>query len=226
MKLQKNILLGIFITLNFTTSIVFAQENPAERWKNDIQRFMKWDSKNSYPQDAVLFVGSSSIRFWKTQESFPGYKVINRGFGGSQVSDVLYYYDKLVLKYKPKVIVLYSGDNDITAGKAVEKVSNDYSRFIELTHEKLPDTPIIIIPIKPSLSRWKLWPEMEKTNTILSEIARKNKMVYYVDTVTVLITDKNLPDNSLFLDDKLHLNNAGYKLWTDILKKQLHILIK
>ena len=119
------------------------------------------------PQDPIVFVGSSSIRKWPTAEYFPDLPIINRGFGGSHISDVNYYVYETVLKYKPKIIVFYAGDNDIAGGKSPEQVLNDYKRFIGLIHSNLSNTQVIFIPIKPSLRRWTLWPEMRKTNKLI-----------------------------------------------------------
>ena len=102
---------------------------PAESAKKTINKFVQLDKQNTTPENAALFVGSSSIRMWKTQTSFPEYKVINRGFGGSQISDVNYYVDKIVLPYKPELIIFYCGDNDIAAGKTPETVFNDFKKF-------------------------------------------------------------------------------------------------
>ncbi len=121
-----------------------------QRFAAEIQAFEEYDRKNSSPSDAILFVGSSSIRFWPTAQSFPNLVVINRGFGGSHVSDVNFYVDRLVLKYRPRLIVFYAGDNDIADRKPPQQVFDDSREFVQLVHAGLPATRIIYLSIKPS----------------------------------------------------------------------------
>ena len=113
-------------------------EDPAAKWGKTIEQFEDWDRKNSFPSAAVLFVGSSSIKLWPTRESFRDLPVINRGFGGSQISEVSYFADRIVLPYKPKVIAFYAGDNDVAKGKSAKRVFEDYQEFVRLVHTKLP----------------------------------------------------------------------------------------
>ena len=110
---------------------------------------------------------------WQTAESFPDLAVINRGFGGSQASDVVHFAQRIVLKYEPRTIVFYAGDNDLADGKSPEQVAGDFEKFVELVHDKLPDTEIIYLPVKPSLARWKLWPKMQETNALVARIRQR-----------------------------------------------------
>ena len=132
------------------------------RFAGEISAFEQWDNKNSFPADAVLFVGSSTIRMWQTRASFPDLPVINRGFGGSHISDINFYFKRVVSPYKPKVIVFYAGDNDIASGKSAQQVLDDFRRFVEMVRNQLPRTPIIFISIKPSESRWNFWPVLSR----------------------------------------------------------------
>jgi len=188
------------------------------RFDEQIKEFLKWDRQNSVPDDAVLFVGSSSIRMWQTHISFPGFKVINRGFGGSHTSDAIYFAEQIVFGYKPKVIVFYEGDNDIASGKTPERVFKDYKTFVKLVNKKLPKTPIIFIAIKPSSSRWSFWPKMKEANDMIKAYSDKNKKLFFADLAAPLIGKNGKPDDSLFLEDLLHLNEKGYAVWTSILK--------
>lgn len=204
--------------------LFFAQENinniqdpDPNRFKEAVEYFSRYDSKNSFPVDAVLFVGSSSIRFWETAKYFPGYPVINRGFGGSHISDIIHFIEPLVIKYKPRVIVFYAGDNDIAAGKNAGQAFNDYKEYVQLVREQLPKSKIIYLPIKPSLARWSFWKEMEKANSLIKEYSEMDEFLYYVDTATPMFGNESLPDSSFFVDDGLHLNANGYDLWTEIL---------
>jgi len=188
------------------------------RFEKDIESFVAWDSKNAAPAEPILFVGSSSIRMWKTRESFPDLPVINRGFGGSHISDVIHFADRIVLPYAPKLIVFYAGDNDVAGGKSAAGVLCDYRRFVELVHAGLPDTSIIFIPIKPSGRRWSLWPEMKKANALIKAFSGKHPRRLYADLATPLLDVDGKPDDSLFLGDRLHLNDEGYQAWNKALR--------
>lgn len=188
-----------------------------ERFSNEINTFIQWDKKNSYPQNAVLFVGSSSIRLWNMVLSFPNLQVINRGFGGSQISDVNYYYEQVVKKYKPAKIIFYAGDNDIAAGKSADQVLKDYQIFIEKVEQDFPETQVFYLPIKPSLSRWQLWSEMSAANAKIKEFIETKPNLFYVDTASAMLNQKSEPNPDLFIDDGLHLNDQGYQLWNEIL---------
>ena len=197
-----------------------ADPEPA-RFDTEIARFEAWDRMNSCPQNAVLFVGSSSIRLWPTAESFAGLPVINRGFGGSHISDVNHFAERIVLKYEPGTVVFYAGDNDIAAGKSPRQVIDDSQAFIELIHRRLPDTLIVYLPIKPSLARWDKWPRMSEANTAVAKLAASDERLEYLDTATVLLGDDGRPRPELFLDDGLHLNARGYSLWNEVLRPTL-----
>ena len=125
------------------------------RFETEIAAFEKWDHQNAVPQNCILFVGSSTIRLWQTADAFPDLPVINRGFGGSTIPDVNHFADRIVFKYKPRTIVFYSGDNDIAAGRSPDKVFADFETFAKSVHERLPNTQLIYLAIKPSPLRWE-----------------------------------------------------------------------
>jgi lysophospholipase L1-like esterase len=187
------------------------------RFESEIAAFEKWDRKNSWPRDAVLFVGSSSIRLWQTAEAFPNVSVINRGFGGSTIADVNHHFDRILPKYKPRAIVFYSGDNDIAAGRSPQQVFEDFQEFARKAHEDLPKTPIFFISIKPSIARQRLWPKMKEANTLIQRLSDFNSQVRFVDVARPMLGVRDAPRKNLFLDDGLHLNAAGYKIWNDTL---------
>jgi len=191
-----------------------AAENPARKWEETIRQFEQWDSKNTFPSEAVLFVGSSSIRLWPTRECFEEFAVLNRGFGGSQISDVNYYARRIVLPYKPKVIVFYAGDNDVAAGKDAMRVFDDYKQFVKLVRTELPATRIIYIGIKPSRSRWSLWKVMNEANMMIKDFSEEDGRLYYFDSATLLMNSDGMPNVEFFLKDQLHLNEKGYEKWT------------
>src|SRR5688500_11038891 len=128
-----------------------------DRWAANIDKFPQADTTNPPPRDAVVFIGSSSIVKWTSlEQDFPGVKVVNRGFGGSQLEDSVFYVDRIVIPYRPRTVVLYAGDNDLNSGKTPETVHADFKKFAKRIHAKLPATRIVYIAIKPSPSRWKI----------------------------------------------------------------------
>ena len=198
-----------------------AHDPDPARFEAEIRAFEAWDRQNSFPKDSVLFVGSSSIRMWQTAESFPDLAVINRGFGGSHASDVNHFAPRIVLKYAPRTIVFYAGDNDLADGKSPQQVAADFERFVELVHAKLPDTEITYLPVKPSLARWKLWPQMQATNALVQAFIDGKERLAYVDTATPMLGADGRPRPELFLEDGLHMNAQGYQIWSDLLRQQL-----
>jgi lysophospholipase L1-like esterase len=196
------------------------------RFADAIRIFERWDRKNTPASDAVLFVGSSSIRMWMTRASFPELPVINRGFGGSHISDVIYYAERIVLPYKAKAIVFYAGDNDVADGKSPERVRDDFQTFIRLVHKAQPNVPIVYLPIKPSVSRWAHWPKMREANALIQAMCKADPSLTYVDTATPLLGSDGKPRADLLLKDGLHLNEDGYAVWTRVLKPVLERLMK
>lgn len=213
----------IYLLIVLCCSLVLnAQEKPEAKentnyWEETIREFETWDSKNTFPSNAVLFVGSSSIRMWPTAECFTEWPVINRGFGGSKISDVNYFAQRIVLRYESEVIVFYAGDNDVAGGKSAQSVFNDYKEFVGLVQKKLPVTRIIFVSIKPSGSRWSLWPVMNEANIMIKEFCGKDERLIYFDAATPLLDGEGKPRDELFLKDRLHLNGEGYRIWTELL---------
>jgi len=189
-----------------------------------IENFLRWDQKNTYVENGILFLGSSSVRKWPTSNYFNYLPIINRGFGGSHISDVNYYFKNIASIYKPRTIVLYAGDNDIAGKKTPEQVLEDYIDFIILVREHLPQTKIIYLPIKPSPSRWSMWNDMRRANRLIKMYTDSDNMQYYADTATPMLDSQGKPLGDLFVDDSLHLSKKGYDLWSEILKPILDSL--
>jgi len=192
-----------------------------ERWDKAIGKFLAADAKAAPPKEAILFIGSSSIRMWDTKEWFPKLETINRGFGGSWTQDVIHYFDKIVVPYAPKTIVLYEGDNDMGGGLKPEAVFGDYVKFAEAVHEKLPKSKIIFVAIKPSIKRWALWPEMEKANAMVTKRCETEPLEQFLDIAPLLLGPDGKPDARFFAKDGLHLSKEGYKAWSDLLRPLL-----
>jgi len=182
------------------------------RFAGEIQAFVAWDRKNAVPAKPILFVGSSSIRLWPTPEHFPGKPVVNRGFGGSEISDVIHYYDQLIGPYAPVQIFLYAGDNDVATGKPAEQVFEDYRALAEQVSRDFPQTELVFISIKPSKARWALWPVMKEANAMIRAFSEGRPNLSFVDISSVLLRADGLPGD-FYVDDGLHLNEAGYRRW-------------
>jgi len=189
------------------------------KWEAAIAAFESADKTNPPPRDAVLFVGSSSIRLWKTlAQDFPEWKVINRGFGGSEIADSVAFADRIVLPYRPKTIVLYAGDNDIAGGKSPEQVFADFKAFVQRTRPALPKTKISFISIKPSRARWRLAEKIQAANQMIRNFCGQNDSLIYIDVFNPMLGADGRPRAELFVEDQLHMNPKGYALWSGIIR--------
>ena len=183
------------------------------RWEKAIAAFEAEDEKNAPPKNAILFVGSSTIRGWKTlKQDFPEHAIINRGFGGSQIVDATHFADRIVTKYEPKMIFFRSGGNDINAGKPAEQVFRDFQAFCAKVHEKLPTTDIVFISWAPAPVRWDERHENKKLNDLVQAWAKTTPHVKYVETYNTTVNADGSPREELFIKDRLHFNAEGYKL--------------
>lgn len=193
----------------------------AEKWEKDIVALEAKAKAADHPKGGLVFVGSSSIRMWDLQKSFPGKTAINQGFGGSELADSLKFADRLVMPFEPKAVFLYAGDNDIANGKSAEVVVVDFKKFAAKVHAALPKTEIVFLPVKPSLSRWNLWPEMSKANLAIKEFAGAHKHLDYLDTATPMLGEDGKPKGELFKDDGLHMSWEGYLIWNRVVNDWL-----
>jgi len=169
-------------------------------------------------QDGILFAGSSSARMWKDPaEDFNNPKILNRGFGGSQIIDLIDNFDQVILKYHPQKIVIYSGDNDVETGKSAEIVFGDFCTLYGIIKAKLPNTEVYYLSIKPSLNRWAKVIEIKKANTMINEYLNSKLNASFVDIFSPMIDITGKPSEKWFMEDGLHMTDAGYQLWTKIL---------
>ena len=199
--------------------VVFAAP---EKWAAAIDKFTEADKTNPPPRDAVVFVGSSSIVKWTSlAQDFPDLKVINRGFGGSQLEDTVFYADRIVIPYRPKTVVVYAGDNDLNAGRTPEAVFADFKALVAQVHAKLPQTRIVYIAVKPSPSRWKIKDKGEQTNALIAAECAKDSRLRFVDIWKPMLNEKGEPRPELFVKDMLHINEAGYAIWTPLVAAAL-----
>lgn len=209
-----------------STNDVLVVTWPESGWEKDIRAFEEQDKKLGDKHPDVVFLGSSSIRVWDLAKYMPGLPALNRGFGGSQYEAAALYADRILLPHRPKVVVLYSGDNDIASGKSPEWVFADFRHLIRRIEHMLPDTHIFVLSIKPSVARWALWDKMKQTNELFSAFAEKDAHVDYIDVATSLLGPDGTPRADLLRTDGLHLNDKGYEIWSAIVRPLIDASLK
>jgi len=213
--------LAAILSSALLSNSLWAAEPAASPWEKEIRAFEANDKQQPPPEGAVLFVGSSSIRLWKLDESFPNLKTINRGFGGSHLADSVAFAERIVIPYRPKLVVLYAGDNDLAAGKTPARVLADFKQFVAKVEAALPETRIAFISIKPCPKRWALVDRVRETNASIAEFISRDERLRYIDIFPPMLGADGQPRAELFREDGLHLNAAGYKLWAEVLRPTL-----
>lgn len=203
---------------------VTGAEEPAEvRWENDLAKFEAADRESPPARGGILFLGSSSIRRWDTLvEDFPGLPVLNRGFGGSHMSDAAALVDRLVFPYAPRQIVLYEGENDLNNGKSPERILADFRTLLTRVRNQLPRCRISVIAIKPSPKRWHLKEAIHTTNRLLGESADTDPQLDFIDVFTPMLDPDGQPRPELFIEDGVHMTSTGYAIWTTAARPFLH----
>ncbi|MBX2813243.1 MAG: hypothetical protein KTR25_15620 [Myxococcales bacterium] len=188
------------------------------RWHSTIAEFKDEDKQTPPPQSPVVFVGSSTIRYWTTlAEDMASLVTIRRGFGGAHLDDVVHYAQDIILDYHPKAVVVYAGDNDIHAGKTPERVYRDWRRLVQRVRVGGLDIPIFFISIKPSPQRWAEWTTSQMANKLVRDSCRRDDKLIYIDVASRMLTEKP-PPKKWFAPDGLHLSSNGYALWVDTVK--------
>lgn len=232
LRLCERLLLFLFVTIGALSwqlnAVALAKEPAAKkaagpaRFEAEIAAFEAYDRKNATPVSPILFVGSSTIRLWPTHEAFPELPIINRGFGGSTIADVNHFAERIVFKYKPRLIVFYAGDNDLAGGRTPDRVFNDFKTFVMSVRGQLPETRVIFLAIKPSPKRWNLRQQAQDVNARIKEMARDDKSLMYVETEATILGDDGQPRKDVFREDGLHLNEKGYVAWNKLLADALN----
>ena len=185
-----------------------------KRFEAEIRAFEAADRANPPPPGGVVFIGSSSIRNWTdVAADFPGVSVLNRGFGGSTLADIVYYMDRILLPYRPHLVVLYAGDNDLAGGRTPERVVADYRAFVARLRSALPAARVAFVSIKPSPSRRTFIPRTQEANQRIRQIIARDTLQTYVDVFTPMLDRSGEPRPELFEADSLHMTRAGYLLW-------------
>jgi lysophospholipase L1-like esterase len=188
------------------------------RFEAEIRAFEASDRTNRPADGGVVFVGSSSIKNWTDiRGDFPGVAVLNRGFGGSTLGDVVYYMHRIVLPYRPRVVVLYAGDNDMVEGLTPAHVLADFRTFSAQLRSALPSTRLVFVSIKPSPSRRRYIDQVRDTNRRIRAAIARDSMQTYVDVFSPMLDSAGQPRPELFQGDSLHMTRAGYALWRSLL---------
>ncbi|MBW6501155.1 MAG: hypothetical protein K0B05_07150 [Bacteroidales bacterium] len=222
--LRNIFLLILLLTLSCSPLKMYQDLPEVKAWESDITEFEKLDVAKSYPLNAVLFAGSSSIRLWTTlPEDMKPFNVIQRGYGGAKLSDFAVYADRIINPHKCSAIVLFIA-NDITGGsqdKTPEEVARLFSIVLKTIRKKHPATPVFWIGITPTPARWVVWQDINMANNLIKHICETSRNTYYIRTDHLFRDAEGKPRQELFVADKLHLNEEGYKIWTGIIKNEL-----
>jgi lysophospholipase L1-like esterase len=185
-----------------------------ERYETEIRAFETADRASMPAPGGIVFVGSSSIKRWTSLATdFPGLPVLNRGFGGSTFPEANHYLGRAVLRYRPRTVVLYEGDNDIALGRSPRQVLDDYREFVRRVRDSLPGTRVVFIGIKPSPSRWKLVELQREANRLVRDAVATDTLLSYVDVFEPMLGANGRPRPALFVGDSLHMTPAGYAVW-------------
>jgi len=216
------LILAVYTALPYFLSY---QTKDASRFEKEIAAFESADEQNPQTAGQILFIGSSSIRRWKTlaQDMAP-MRVINRGFGGSMLHHSSVFFDRIVKPYQPSAIVMYAGGNDISnllAPRSAAMVAQDFDDFVQRVRADVGQIPVLYISIKPSTLRADFWPEMQKANQAIKDRAQTDPLVHYIDGATPLLGEDGTPSRDYLVWDGLHLNEKGYKVWTALVRAEL-----
>lgn len=206
------------LLISFRTS---AQDLP---FANDIREFKKMDSISAPPQNAILFIGSSSFTLWKdVADYFPGHTIINRGFGGSTLTDVIRYSNDIIVPYRPAQVVIYCGENDIASSDAItaNTVVKRFEQLYSIIRNRFPGAGIVYISMKPSPSRKKFMPKMAEANARIRHFLQGKRNAAFIDVYSKMLDKNGEPLKNIFLDDSLHMNAKGYAIWQKEIKPYL-----
>jgi lysophospholipase L1-like esterase len=211
----------LFLFISFLFCSINAAAQP---FHEDIQAFKKQDSVAFPAKNAILFVGSSSFTKWvDVQDYFPGYKIINRGFGGSSLPDVIRYADDIIFPYNSKQIVIYCGENDLASSDTVtaNMVFSRFTQLFDLIRNKMPQVPIAFVSLKPSPSRAYLMNKMTNANNMIKDFLKNKNNTAFIDVYSKMLNADGTPMKDIFIEDNLHMNAKGYAIWKKIMEPYL-----
>ena len=187
------------------------------KWEKEIAAFEKADAAKAPEKGGIVFVGSSSIRMWKTLAAdFPEHHVLNRGFGGSEMEDSVAFVDRIVLPYEPKMIVVYAGGNDLNAKKTPERVFTDFKAFVAKVRAKMPEVEIAYISIAGNPARWAQVDKVKEANRLIEEYTKQEKGLKFINVFPAMMGPDGTPKPDIFVKDNLHMNEKGYAIWKEV----------
>lgn len=210
------------LTYLFLLLSVFAFGQNTNKYEGQVIALQKkYDSLWDSSKETTVFAGSSTIRMWKNLESmFPNHQIVNSGFGGSQTSDLYHYNNELILRYSPKKVFIYEGDNDIAAQKKIRDIIGNTQKIIEKVKEQNQEAEIVIIAAKPSIARWNLKRKYKKLNRRFKRLCKKENNLEYANVWDAMLDGRKVRQD-IFIEDGLHMNNEGYDLWYSVIKPHM-----
>jgi len=220
----KNVLLKgkfiIFTCLFLAFSKVGLSQQP--RFRTEINSFLSSDSVQFPAKNGILFVGSSSLRMWRDISLyFPGYPIINRGFGGSVLPDVINYEKEIITPYQPKQVFVYCGENDVAGGVSADSVCKRFETLFNMIRTDLPDAQISFISMKPAPARLDKLEVMKEGNKKIEAFIKKQKNAAYIDVMTPMLQADGSLRKEIYIEDGIHMNPKGYAIWQKVLAPYL-----
>ncbi len=198
-------------------------------WETEVQKLEQLDTQEKHPNDAILFIGSSSIRLWKNiDQDMAPYSAIRRGYGGAHFTDLIHFTHRLINPHQFDALVVFVG-NDITGGDndlSPKEVAKLFKFFVKQVREQHPEKPIFLIQITPTNSRWKVWDKISEANSLMKKYCESHPNLYYIQTEEHYFGKDGKPNADLFIKDQLHMNQAGYDIWKEIIKSELDKVLK
>jgi lysophospholipase L1-like esterase len=209
---------------NMLSGVIRSARNDPDAWEASIRTFEARDRREPPARGMIVFTGSSSFTLWSTMErDLAPLPVLNRGFGGARIQDVVHYAERVVMPYQPRAVVLFAGTNDIALPHpaTAQQVYEGYRAFMQLVRSRLPETPIYFVGITPTPSRWEYWSIVQEANRLIQEHTCSDPRLHFIDLTDQLLGPDGKPDRSLYRLDKLHPNQKGYQKWTAVIKPRL-----
>lgn len=221
--MKNKIRIKILISALFFLSVIFTSAQEQNRFQKEVDELFNKEYNFNTNKKLVVFTGSSSVRMWKDVQSyFPEYNIINNGFGGSQFSDLIYFYDQLITKQNPEILFIYEGDNDIAGHKKPNRILKEAKGLVKKIQVDLPQTKVVMISPKPSLARQNLKKQYIKLNKKLEKFCVKTNNLEFADVWSVMLDENGNVFDDIFINDGLHMNKKGYDLWAKEIGKFLN----